>query len=316
MAYVTELMKATLLQVWHTFVNNWPLLAISALLAALLRVYLDQEKIARFLERYQGAGVLTATAAAVGTPLCSCGTTAVILGMLATRMPWSPIVAFMVASPLTSPQELFYSAGLFGWPFALAFFATSILLGLLAGMVTHVIETWGWLENQARFKPIMGASEETPEAAPVIKASKRLQVKKWHSLMKEFFLIGRRLLVFFFAFSFIGYALNNLIPATVMDTLFGSGNTYSVPLAATLGIPLYINTEVSLPLVRAFLDAGMSPGAALAFMITGAGTSIGAFVGALTIARWRVVGLVVGTLWLGALIFGYAYNLIIAAGLL
>lgn len=314
LTYVTELMKATLLQVWHTFVNNWLLLVISALVAALLRVYLDQEKIARFLQRYQSAGVLTATAAAVGTPLCSCGTTAVILGMLATRMPWSPIVAFMVASPLTSPQELFYSAGLFGWPFALAFFATSILLGLLAGMVTHVTENWGWLENQARFKPIMGAAEKTPEAAPVIQSSNQLQGMKRHSLVKEFILIGRRLFVFFFAFAFIGYALNNIMPATLMDTLFGSGNTYSVPLAATLGIPLYVNTEVSLPLVRAFLDAGMSPGAALAFMITGAGTSIGAFIGALTIARWRVVGLVVGTLWLGAMVFGFLYNLLGAVG--
>lgn len=314
LTYVTELMKATLFQVWHTFASNWPLLVISALVAALLRVYLDQEKIARFLQRYQSAGVLTATAAAVGTPLCSCGTTAVILGMLATRMPWSPIVAFMVASPLTSPQELFYSAGLFGWPFALAFFATSILLGLLAGMVTHVIENWGWLENQARFKPIMGAAGKTPEAALAIKSSEQLQGMKQHSLVKEFILIGRRLLVFFFAFTFIGYALNNMMPATLMDTLFGSGNTYSVPLAATLGIPLYVNTEVSLPLVRAFLDAGMSPGAALAFMITGAGTSIGAFIGALTIARWRVVGLVVGTLWLGAMVFGFLYNLLGAAG--
>lgn len=316
MDYITDLIRVTLLQVWHTFASNWPLLVISAFIAAVLSVFLDQDRIARFLQRNQSAGVLTATVAAVGTPLCSCGTTAVILGMLATRMPWSPIVAFMVASPLTSPQELFYSAGLFGWPFALAFFATSILLGLLSGMVTHVIENRGWLENQARFKPIMGAAEKTPEAAPVIKASERLQGTNWHSLMREFVLTGRRLLVFFFAFSFIGYALNNLIPATLMDTLFGSGHTYSIPLAATLGIPLYVNTEVSLPLVRAFLDAGMSPGAALAFMITGAGTSIGAFVGALTIARWRVVGLVVGTLWLGAMVFGFAYNLLIAAGML
>ena len=40
----------------------------------------------------------------------------------------------MVASPLTSPEELFYSAGLFGWPFAIAFFVSSILLGLVGGI--------------------------------------------------------------------------------------------------------------------------------------------------------------------------------------
>jgi hypothetical protein len=51
-------------------------------------------------------------------------------------------------------------------------------------------------------------------------------------------------------------------------------------------------------------------------LITGAGTSIGALTGALTIARWRVIALVIGTLWVGAVIIGYIYDLILAAGLL
>jgi hypothetical protein len=37
--------------------------------------------------------------------------------------------------------------------------------------------------------------------------------------------------------------------------------------------------------------------------------TIGAIAGALTIARWRVVALVVGVLWVGAILFGYAFNL-------
>jgi hypothetical protein len=60
-----------------------------------------------------------------------------------------------------------------------------------------------------------------------------------------------------------------------------------------------VHTEASLPLVRALLDGGMSQGAALAFLITGAGTSFGALAGALTVARRRVVGLVIATLWAG-----------------
>jgi hypothetical protein len=35
------------------------------------------------------------TLVAVATPLCSCGTTAIVLGMMATTMPWAPIVAFI-----------------------------------------------------------------------------------------------------------------------------------------------------------------------------------------------------------------------------
>jgi uncharacterized membrane protein YraQ (UPF0718 family) len=66
--------------------------------------------------------------------------------------------------------------------------------------------------------------------------------------------------------------------------------------------------------VRALIDNGVSPGAAMAFLITGAGTSVGAVMGALIIARWRVLALVVGTLWIGAIATGWLYNLLLAAG--
>jgi uncharacterized protein (DUF2062 family) len=51
-----------------------------------------------------------------------------------------------------------FSVGLFGWPFALAFFVASILLGLLGGVVAYVLESNGWLANQRRFKSVPGGS--------------------------------------------------------------------------------------------------------------------------------------------------------------
>jgi GH15 family glucan-1,4-alpha-glucosidase len=85
----------------------------------------------------------------------------------------------------------------------------------------------------------------------------------------------------------------------------GGNSLWSVPLAATLGIPVYLNGDASLPMIASLMDGGMGAGPALAFLITGAGTSIGAFSGMLVIARWRVVALVVGSLWAGSIVLGY-----------
>jgi uncharacterized membrane protein YraQ (UPF0718 family) len=85
----------------------------------------------------------------------------------------------------------------------------------------------------------------------------------------------------------------------------------AVPLAALLGIPAYINTEGSLPLVAAMMDGGMAPGPALAFIVTGAGTSIGAISGLFIIARTRVVALVVAMLFSGAMILGWTGELLL-----
>jgi uncharacterized membrane protein YraQ (UPF0718 family) len=429
---IFNLIADALLKVVTSFAHNWPFLVISIVISVLLRLYLDANKTSKFLLRHQRAGVLGATAVAVTTPLCSCGTTAVVLGMMASMLPWAPIVAFMVASPLTSPEELVYSAGLFGWPFAWAFFISSILLGLLGGLAAGIIEKRGWLANQARMRGTGAAAKQSrPSAYPLTQGAgdvrrwefstvgglaiqpeggsgrldkeggvveqraggcgceeygkvssksqreagdgscsgpaqknQRTQVEEddcgctkdsaqvapacgcaspygtafqaqtsgcgcaapisqaqgkprvsLRMFWNELFTTGKRLLIMFAGFAFIGYLLNGLIPAAWVAAVFGKGNIYSIPLAATLGLPLYINTEGSLPLVRALIDGGMSQGAAMAFLITGAGTSFGAIAGALTIARWRVIGLVIGTLWVGAVLAGTLYNFLLAAGL-
>ena len=339
---IISLLQYTFAKVIETFSHNWYLLLISILISAALGLYIDQEAIARFLRRNTRNSVLISTGVAVGTPFCSCGTTAVVLGMMASTVPWAPIVAFLVASPLTSPQELFYSAGLFGWPFAMAFFLASILLGLLGGAIASLAEGRGWLANQARmvspkssslFFGIMGApppgaipiaAQPAAEAAqcgcssnrvelPVLPASQAAKpAVTFGAFTHQVFQITKRLAPLFFGFTFIGYLLNGLIPAAWITSLFGAGHAYSIPLAATLGLPFYINTEASLPLVRAMLESGMSQGAALAFLITGAGTSLGALGGALTIARWRVIAIVIGTFWAGSILLGLAYNLFVA----
>ena len=318
MLFAFELVKYAFWQVIHTLSVNWPFLLISIVVSAAVKLYADQDRVAAFLKKNRKGGVLISTVTAVVTPLCSCGTTAIVLGMMASVMPWAPIVAFMVSSPLTSPEELIYSAGLFGWPFALAFFMASIILGLLGGAVAAFAESRGWLEGQARMAlpenpsfslGIMGAPASSLDL-PVLNSNVKPEKPPvtLRMFLREAFTTGKRLMILFLSFAFIGYLLNGLIPAEWISSLFGAGHAYGVPLAATLGIPFYINTEASLPLVRAMLDSGMSQGAALAFLITGAGTSLGALGGALTIARWRVIAIIIGTLWIGALLLGFAYN--------
>jgi len=321
MSFVINLIEYALGQVWHTIAANWPFLLVSILVSAGIKLYADQERVAAFLKKNRKGGVLISTFVAVTTPLCSCGTTAIVLGMMASTMPWAPIVAFMVSSPLTSPEELIYSAGLFGWPFAIAFFASSILLGLVGGAVAGFAESRGWLKGQARMAQTAPAAPSfslgimggpAPLDLPVLPqpaVSKPPITLRMYA--QEVLNTSKRLLPIFLGFVFIGYLLNGLIPASWITSLFGAGHAYSVPLAATLGIPFYINTEASLPLVLAMLDSGMSQGAALAFLITGAGTSLGAIGGALTIARWRVIAIVIGTLWIGGMLIGIVYDFLL-----
>jgi uncharacterized protein len=229
-------------------------------------------------------------------------------------------VAFMVASPLSSPEGIVYSAGLFGWPFAIYFFVASIVLGLGGGLAAAFLEKQGFLKGQARFAeaeasaPECGCSaqRDIAEAEPALAATAGSKIL---SLGREAWEVAKKLLPLFLGFAFLGYLINGLVPAAWISALFGQGHAYSVPLAATIGLPLYINAEASLPMARALLESGMSQGAIMAFLIAGSGTSVGAIAGALTIARWRVVGLVVAVLWAGAIVVGYGFDLAVVTGL-
>ncbi len=363
MVYIIQLLETTLDKVLGAFAHNWIYLLASILVGSLIKLFLDKDRVALYLRGHQKGGVALATTVAVGTPLCSCGTTAIVIGMMASLMPWAPIVAFMVSSPLSSPEGTFYAAGLFGWPFALAVFIASILLGLAGGLVAGLLDKSGWLKNQAQLETATATqsapvSRPLPAQAscgcqpfpliPVSEASVKISCGCQADLLTlafqkkiccgsekskldgptpkaritlrmaglQLFQDAPRLLIMFFSFAFLGYLLNGLIPNAWITNLFGSGHAYSVPLAATLGLPFYINSEASLPLVRAMLDSGMSQGAALAFLISGAGTSIGAITGALAIARWRVIAIVIGTLWIGAMAVGMLYNLILVSGVI
>lgn len=326
-----EVLGAVAGDVWLSVVHNWPYLLASVVIASFVQVYVGPEHLARWLRRRVWVAVLGAVVLASFTPFCSCGTTAVVLGALASSVPWAPVVAFMVSSPLTSPSEYVLSAGLFGSGFATTFFVAAIVIGIGAGGVTHLVEKAGLLVGQARMQGRAEGGAETRAGAsavavgapaaegrtslavleapapaasccgpvtPVVVDRRRLFVR---ALADN----ARRLALYFLGFAAIGFLIIELVPTEALTSALGGDSWWSVPLAALLGIPAYVSTEGSLPMVASLMDGGMGVGPALAFLVTGAGTSIGAMSGMLVIARGRVVALVVGSLVVGAILLGW-----------
>jgi uncharacterized protein len=318
---VWDLLGRVVDDVVGTLVVDWPYLLASIVAAAALTTYVGTDRLAAWLRRRRWTGITGAVLLATLTPFCSCGTTAVVLGMVATEAPWAAVVAFMVASPLTSPSELLLSAGLFGWTFALVYFVGATALGFGAGGVTGVVEDRGWLIGQARMRPAgepcdsdCASKVDVPQptaSGPVLviertQAARRLATRlRLRALGIESVRLGRKIGAYFLAYSALGYLVIEALPTGQLATILGDNPVWGVPLAALLGIPIYMSTEASLPMVAALMRGGLGPGPAMAFLISGAGTSIGAITGALLIARRRVIGLVVTLLLLGAIILGW-----------
>ena len=327
MEYLVDLAGTVAGDVWTTLVHNWPYLLASVLVASVVQVYMDQERLAAWLHRRTWVAILGAVALGALTPFCSCGTTAIVLGAMASSVPWAPIVAFMTSSPLTSPEEYVLSVGLFGPAFATTFFLAAIAVGLIGGGAAWWLERRGLLVGQARTatpaaaggtdqatdQPVPAGNPGGTRSLTVIDkptttiTAQPTQLRKFGGALLA---NSRRLAIYFLGFATLGYLVIRILPTPLITDWLGTGNPiWSVPLAAILGIPVYLNTDASLPLVASLRHGGIAPGAAIAFLITGAGTSLGAISGMLVIARWRIVALIISTLLVTAIATGWLTNL-------
>ena len=367
--YLINLFMKMLEAVGTSLVHNWLPLSLAILTAVAMKVFVDTEKLKNVLMRKTKASILASVAFGAFTPLCACGTMAVILGLMTTALPWGPIMAFLTSSPLMSPDGFIMLAGVIGFKFAAGMAAASVIIGLGSGFLTHLIEKkTNFLKGQSRFIKEMGVQAcgcgETGlipvqacgcgevEAAAVQAccssgtvavpekfccATGALQMQatlcctsengmdrgkmilrrlRLPELGEALLTIGlKQILLFFTIFVAVGYLINSFIPTDYIMALFSADNIYSVPLAAIIGLPLYISGESAIPLIQALMEGGAGGGALMAFLITGAGTSAWVIAGVSAFMKGRVIGLYVGFLLVGGILLGYLYDLLIALGI-
>lgn len=348
-----NLIKDTAFYVLHTLLHDSVPLAFGIIVACVLNVYVDPEKFKALLMKRKKASILGSVAFGAFTPLCSCGTMAVIVSMLTTILPWGPIMAFITSSPLMSPDLFVMLSGIISVKFAVALTASSIIIGIAAGNISYYLEkNTSFFDDQVRFSnneaAICSCSKQTKKITrtKILKpvnlkssccsqnatkeylnetccsksdnknSSKFIKKYKLDKLLSVFFNLGvKKILVYFSVFAAIGYLINKFVPTSIIVSLFGAKNIFSVPLAALIGVPLYVSDASAIPLIKTLMNAGGGGGAVLAFMITGPGTSIGAITGSLTIMKKKAVFFYVSILLISAILLGYLYNFLIFIGL-
>lgn len=314
-----ELLKSTLIYVVETLVHNAPSLLLGILVAGVIKVYVNPERFKQALMRRANISIPGSVAFGAFTPFCACGTMAVILSMLATTLPWGPIMAFLTSSPLMSPDQFILLSGIIGPEFAIALTVSSLIIGLGSGYATHFIERdTGFLADQARMGSEAASSESSCGCSCACEAprtrlagfAERLKLKE---LGRTLFDVGvKKILLYFSIFAAVGYFINRFVPTDIISSLFGTDSILSVPLAAIIGLPLYVSGSSSIPLIHSLMEGGASSGAMLAFMITGPGTSAGVIAGIATIMKKKAIALYVGYILAGGILLGYAYDFVLA----
>ena len=119
------------------------------------------------------------------------------------------------------------------------------------------------------------------------------------------------LAAWFFVGLLLAGVITALIPDDVLRTYLGTGLP-AMLLMLTVGIPLYICATASTPIAAALILKGVSPGAALVFLLAGPATNIASLTVLTRVLGKRATAIYLATISVSAVFFGLVVDQIYA----
>ena len=275
-------------------------LGISTIVALVL-MYIPQEKLRAWLSRRGILGNILGAAVGALTPFCACSTIPMTLGLLNAGAPFGPVMSFVIASPLLNPIIITMVATLMGLKASLIYFGITFLGSVVFGVILEKTGSAKYVKN-VRLKS--SCCDETEQAIPTAFWSKVKVaiIAAWGDF--------RAVLIYLLIGVGIGAGIYGYIPQEFVAKLAGPQNPLAIPVAATIGVPLYIRAETAIPIGLALSQKGMSMGAVIALIIGGAGMAIPEMAMLMSIFRKHLVASIVAVIWATAVIGGYVFNAI------
>lgn len=230
-------------------------------LIALLQELLPPEKVQKILSGQRSiVGNLLGAALGAITPFCSCSTVPIAAGLLRTEVPFGTVASFLVSSPLLNPAILTLFTVFLGIRVTLIYFAVTFVGAVISGEVWTVM---GMVKEVRKVRVVVDHPQDDEEPEPAWKKALRSSVGLFMTSLKAI-LIGTAIGAFIYGF----------VPEAFITKVAGKSNPFAIPIAAIIGVPMYIRAETMIPLAKVLTSKGMSLGAVIALIVGGAGASI------------------------------------------
>lgn len=229
-----------------------------SLLVNLLQGFIPYDRLNHYLSGKKSfLGASAALLFAFVTPFCSCSTIPVVVNLLHKRVRFGIVMIFLFSSPVLDPTIITIMGALLGVKVAIVYTIITSVISVLLGFsleklgfekaVKNVIMT-GYQEKQTSF-------------------NFKYALKETVSLMKSvypYLIIGAA----------IGAVIRGIVPTEWISNTFSGEHWWLVPIAAIIGIPLYIRLSTMIPLSQILIMKGMALAPVMALMISSAGASL------------------------------------------
>lgn len=266
------------------------------ILAGILHVFFPESIVRRYLGRDTFGSVIKSTLLGIPLPICSCGVVPVAASLKNSGASRGSVISFLIATPQVGADSFMITYSLLGWMFGVFRIVASLITSLLAGIFVNIAGSG----NQDQMP-----SPENDAAENFTQRIKSIPGYVEYDLLGS---IANPLLV--------GLVVAGLIAVFIPDNFFEmylGQNILSMLLMLAVGIPMYVCASASTPIAASLIMKGMSPGAALVFLLTGPATNA---IGISTVVK--IIGkkstlIYLAVIAIASLALGYLLNVIVEA---
>jgi len=277
---MADFLKSMLVDFLDTVAEMSPYLLFGFFMAGLLSVFVSQRLVQKHLG---GSGIwplVKASLFGIPLPLCSCSVIPVSMSLYKHGASKGSTIAFLLSTPQTGVDSIFVTFSLLGPVFALFRPLAALVTGIVGG-------TFVDLFNRSTTNGGSAVPKCSDECCAASAGGKLVRALRYGfvTLPRD---IGRALL--------IGLVIAAVISAVVPDGFFAEKlgtSIFAMIVMMVVGIPMYVCATASVPIAAALILKGLTPGAALVFLMTGPATNAA---GLVTI--WKALGKRVAIIYL------------------
>ena len=253
---------------WNLLVESAPWLLIGYLLAGIISQVIPSEWVHKQLAKPGFVSIVKGALIGAPLPLCSCGVIPTALAVRKAGASKGATSSFLVATPETGVDSISFSYAVLGPVFAIARPIAALTSAIIAGVLVNSFDKEDEVAEPVKAESSCCHSEEKaqPETEPSL-------VKKLINAVQYGY---GRMISDTAKWLVIGLVAATIITAVVPQSFFlqwGDG-LLAMIVMVIVGLPMYICATASTPVAAGLLFAGISPGAALVFMLTGPATNI------------------------------------------
>ena len=238
-----------------------PYLLLGFLFAGILHIYIKKQAINKYLGKRNLKSVVLASLFGIPLPLCSCGVIPTGISFYKEGSSKGATVSFLISTPQTGIDSILVTYSLLGLPFAILRPIVALFSGIFGGLLANLID-----KKKNRLQKNSDCSCDT--------------IKKQEQNNNKFFKMLNYAFVVFLQdiakWLIIGLAIAALISIALPDDFFLRfiGNELlSMIIVLFASIPLYVCATASVPIAAVLILKGLSPGAALVFLMAGPATN-------------------------------------------